>query len=109
VNGEGAGTPPPQGTITVPLDEYKTNPRAIIKRLKQTKAEIIWAATTPMGEAYIKKGYRFEEDIVKYNAAAAEVMKEEGIPINDLYTLTKPNADKPSKTASISRPRALKC
>jgi acyl-CoA thioesterase-1 len=94
VNGEGPGTPPPQGTITVPLDEYKTNLRAIINRLKQTKAKIIWAATTPMGEAYIKKGFRFEEDIVKYNAAAAEIMKADGIPVNDLYSLAKPNADK---------------
>jgi hypothetical protein len=94
INGDGAATPPPEGKIAVPLDEYKANLRKIIKRLKQTKAKIVWAATTPMGEAYIKKGFRFEEDIVKYNAAAAEIMKEEGIPINDLYNLAKPNADK---------------
>jgi lysophospholipase L1-like esterase len=94
INGDGAATPPPEGKIVVPLDQYQANLRAIIKRLKQTKAKIIWAATTPMGEAYIKKGFRFEEDIVKYNAAAAEIMKEEGIPINDLYSLAKPYANK---------------
>jgi lysophospholipase L1-like esterase len=87
-------TPPPEGTIQVPLDEYKQNLRTIVKRLKKTGARLIWASTTPMGQEYIKQGFRFESDILAYNVAAAEIMKQEGIPINDLYTLTKANIEK---------------
>ena len=46
-----------------------------------------------MGQEYIKQGFRFESDILAYNVAAAEIMKQEGIPINDLYTLTKANIE----------------
>jgi acyl-CoA thioesterase-1 len=91
---EGTAVGPPEGKIIVPLDEYKKNLRAIVKRLKEkSKAKLIWAMTTPMGPAYISKGFRFEEDIVKYNAAAAEIMKEEGVIVDDLYKLAKPSTD----------------
>jgi lysophospholipase L1-like esterase len=86
--------PPPEGKITVPLDEYQKNLRLIVARLKKTGAKLIWASTTPMSEAYMQKGYRLEKDLFAYNAAAAAVMKEEGVPINDLYALAKPNAEK---------------
>jgi lysophospholipase L1-like esterase len=86
--------PPPEGKIRVTIDEYEKNLHTIIQRLKKSNAKIIWAMTTPMGEVYIQKKIRTEEDIVKYNAVAAKVMKEEGIIVNDLYKLSKPNTDK---------------
>jgi hypothetical protein len=88
---EGKAAPPPAGKISVPLEEYKKNLKTIVNRLKTTDAKLVWVTTTPMGEAYISKGTRKEEDIVIYNAAAAEIMKEHGIAIVDVYTLTKPD------------------
>jgi len=93
-DGVGPYLPPPAGKIHVPLEEYKSNLRAIVQRLKQTKAKLIWASTTPISADHEKKGYRSQKDLLAYNAAAAEIMREEGVPIDDLYALVKPNADK---------------
>lgn len=59
----------------VPMDEYKKNLRTIAERLKRTGAVVIWRETTPVPEG--SKG-RVPGDSVKYNAAAAEVIKEIG-------------------------------
>ena len=90
---DGQYTPPPEGTINVPYDEYKSNLHAIVKRLKQTGAKLIWASTTPMSISYLAKGHRREQDLFAYNAAAAEIMNGAGIPINDLYAKTKADAE----------------
>jgi acyl-CoA thioesterase-1 len=85
---------PPEGKILVPLDEYERNLRLIVRRLKKTGAKLIWATTTPMSDAYMQKGYRRERELFSYNAAAAAIMTEENVPIDDLYALAKPRADK---------------
>jgi lysophospholipase L1-like esterase len=90
---DGQYAPPPEGIINVPYDEYKTNLQAIVKRLKQTGAKLVWASTTPMSKSYLAKGHRREQDLFAYNAAAAEIMNEAGIPINDLYAKAKPDAE----------------
>src|SRR5262249_9056899 len=36
-----------KGKHQVPLDEYEKNLRTLVKRLKATKAKLIWASTTP--------------------------------------------------------------
>jgi lysophospholipase L1-like esterase len=89
-----AYAPPPEGKIQVPLDEYQDNLRAIVKRLKQTGAKLIWVSTTPMSKSYLEKGHRRQSDLLAYNEAAAEIMKEAGITIDDVYTLTRPNAER---------------
>lgn len=70
------------GTIAVPLPQYRQNLQALVEQLKKTGASLIWAATTvvPEGEAG-----RHPADAPRYNAAAAEVMAQHGIPINDLF------------------------
>lgn len=74
------------GTVTTALDVYEQNLDQLVTRLKQTKAELIWAHTTvvPDGEPGRHVG-----DDAKYNAAAARVMEKHGVPINDLHALTK--------------------
>jgi hypothetical protein len=67
----------------VPLDEYERNLRELVKQMKATGAALIWCATTPVPEG--TKG-RVADESVKFNAAAARVMKAEGITINDLHT-----------------------
>lgn len=69
------------GKISVPIPEYEKNLGALVERLKKTGATLIWASTThvPEGEVGRKFG-----DKVKYNAAAAGVMRRHGVTINDL-------------------------
>ncbi len=74
-----------KGTLSVPLEDYERNLEALVRQLKQTGAKLIWASTTlvPEGEAG-----RFAGDEIKYNQAAAKIMKQHGIPINDLHAAT---------------------
>jgi len=72
-----------KGVIRTSIDDYEKNLRSIVARLKQTKATLIWAHTTPIlvGSA---PGYAGGEMVDKYNEIAATVMKENGVIINDL-------------------------
>ena len=68
----------------VPLDEYEKNLHTLTKRLKETGATLIWCSTTPFPKDVQPK--RIPEDAVKYNEAAARVMKEFDVETDDLYT-----------------------
>lgn len=72
------------------LDQYRTNLVKIVQVLKETKAHLIWAQSTPI---MFRTGARFD-DIARYNAVAAEVMKENGVMINDLYNIALPDIKK---------------
>jgi hypothetical protein len=74
-----------RGTLTTSLEQYEKNLDQLARRLKKTKAKLIWAhnTTVPEGEAGRKVG-----DDDKYNETAARVMKKHGIRINDLNSLT---------------------
>ena len=72
-----------------PLPDYETNLRTIVQRLQKTGARLIWASTTPVPDAEVKPPRR-NADVIAYNAAAAKIMTESGIPIDDLYALINP-------------------
>ncbi len=74
-----------RGTLTTSLEQYEKNLDQLARRLKKTKAKLIWAhnTTVPEGEAGRKVG-----DDDKYNEAAVRVMKKLGIAINDLNAFT---------------------
>lgn len=67
-------------------EAYAKNLDQLVTRLKATGAKLIFATTTivPEGEPG-----RAADDDAKYNAAALEVMKRRGVPVNDLHALTK--------------------
>lgn len=71
---------------------YTATMRKVLEHLRATTAaKIILALTTPVDEAYqAGSGYgrvvRYEADIPIYNQAAAEVARELGIGVDDLYT-----------------------
>jgi lysophospholipase L1-like esterase len=78
----------------VPLAEYEKNLETILERIrKETKATVIFATTTPIVDelhAQRKAGFdRFEADVQKYNIVAASIMKQAGVPINDLHRLVE--------------------
>ena len=92
-NKAGKAAAPPEGKLQVPLEEYRQNLQTLVQRLKKTGAKLIWVSTTPIGRLAEAKGYRKDSDVVAYNAVAADVMTTEGIMINDLYTVIKPQAE----------------
>jgi len=78
----------------VPLVEYERNLKTILERIrKETKAKVIFATTTPILDelhAQRKAGFdRLEADVQRYNAVAVSVMKQAGVPINDLHRLVE--------------------
>ena len=83
------------GPQVTPLEEYEKNLRDLVKRFKATGAKLIWASTTPVPEG---SGGRVAADEVKYNEAAARVMKAEGVAIDDLHAVAA------ARIAELQRP-----
>ena len=77
-------------------ERYEANLRKLVKRLQATGARLVWASTTPIRHSasdVFEKGSEIE-----YNAIAARVMKEHGVPTNDMYhyVLELIDMDKPA-------------
>lgn len=82
----------PQVTI---VEDYEKNLRALVTQLQATGAKLVWASTTPVPE---RSAGRMHGDEVNYNAAAARVMREADVPINDLHAFAS------ARLAEIQRP-----
>lgn len=67
---------------------YERQLRAIVARLRETGAELIFATTTPVPEGGVKP-HRDPADVQRYNDIARRVMEENDIAINDLYALVE--------------------
>jgi len=63
-------------------EEYARNLETLVKRLKKTGATLIWATTTPVPAG--ARG-RMRGDEVIFNKAAAKIMKQHGVKVNDLH------------------------
>ncbi len=77
---------------------YEENLRKLVKRLKETKARLIWASTTPVPEG---ASGRIKGDDVAYNAIAARVMKENNVAVNDLYGYVLPELEKHQRPRNV--------
>ncbi len=73
--------------LQVPLAEYEKNLRKLVERLKKTGAKLVWGTTTPIPAGCM---FRLSGEEVKYNEVAFRVMRDEDIPIDDLYTSMLP-------------------
>ncbi|MEO0550805.1 MAG: SGNH/GDSL hydrolase family protein [Pseudomonadota bacterium] len=80
------------GTQVNSIEDYVRNLTDAIAYFQQTapNAQLIFATTTPVPEG---EPGRFVEDAVLYNEAATALMREVGIPVNDLYSFTLPALD----------------
>lgn len=92
---------PPEGIRHAPVEVYAANLRRIVARLKATGATLIWATSTPIPLGGNLSAKRRFGDINAYNAAALQVMREEGVAINDLNAAITPRA------AEFWKPRDL--
>lgn len=79
---------PDQGKQVAPPEAYEKNLRALVARLKQTGATLVWASTTPVPDGSLG---RVKGDEVKYNAVAKKVMTENGVMIDDLAAVVAPH------------------
>lgn len=82
---------PDKGQQVASVADYEKNLRAIVARLKQTGAKLIFATTTPVPA---DSAGRVEHDEVRYNEAAVRVMKELGVAVDDLHALVVPQQGK---------------
>ena len=72
----------------IPEGEYEPLLRKHVKnyQIHAKGAGLIWASTTPIWDKETNTLSPGNAKIVKRNAIAAEIMKESGIPITDLYS-----------------------
>lgn len=63
--------------------QYRENITQLISHLKATEARLVWATTTPIRSS--ATGVFEPGAEVEYNMIAADVMKQHGIPVNDMY------------------------
>lgn len=82
-------TNPPRHSV--PIDEYRENLKKIFTRiLRNGKTKVIWALNTPVDDEWHlderRRLLRYNGDVVAYNEASAQVAREFGLPITDLYT-----------------------
>lgn len=80
--------------------DYEKNLRALVEKLKATGAKLIWATITPIPEPPLKPERTFGSE-EEYNEIAAKVMKENGIPINDLNAWITPRFEELQKPQDL--------
>jgi hypothetical protein len=76
------------GTVHVPIDEYAANLNQLITLLRPRTRALIWARTTPVRDGQLNPNKRFDRlnrDVELYNRTADGVMKNAGVPSNDLH------------------------
>ncbi|MBD3181328.1 SGNH/GDSL hydrolase family protein [Candidatus Poribacteria bacterium] len=74
-----------------PIDVYEENLKEIVSILKaRWKGKLAWATTTPVIDARhnaVKPFDRYQAKVEAYNKVAISIMKEAGIPIDDLHSV----------------------
>lgn len=82
----------------VDADQYRANLEALVQRLKQTGAVLIWATTTPVPEGAQS---RVAGDEVLVNAIAAPIMAQHGVRVNDLHAHVLPRLSEFQRPANV--------
>jgi len=93
----GANSNDPDAPNQAALEVYSEQLRAITIQLLDSGASVIFATTTPVPEGGVKP-YRDPGDVRRYNDAAVLLMREFGVPVNDLYSFVLP------RLAELQRP-----
>ena len=76
------------GIVQVPLPDYEKNLDLLVSRMKKSARQLVWRNTTPIPPG---SKARYAGDSVRYNEAAARVMKKHKIPILDLFSPSEKN------------------
>jgi hypothetical protein len=76
-----------------PNEDYLSRLKQLVERLKKTGARLVWATTTPIPPD-TKDGPKAAEAIEEKNRLALELMKSEGVAIDDLQAFIRPHLEK---------------
>ena len=98
VDARGKNTSVETGKQQIPVEQYERNLDEIVRRLKKTGAKLIFATITPVPDG---TKIRAKGDAVIYNRAAERVMKQHGIPINDLYSFALPRLKEIQRDSNV--------
>ncbi|MEM7477298.1 MAG: SGNH/GDSL hydrolase family protein [Planctomycetota bacterium] len=80
--------PPEAGGVrTTSPETYQRNLETLVHKLRESKAKLVWASTTPIRHSASNVFQLGSE--VEYNRIAAAIMKSNQIPICDMYTHVK--------------------
>jgi lysophospholipase L1-like esterase len=86
-------TDPVNGRKQIPLEQYQENISKIVDIASKMSNSFIWIRTTDVIDhvhnVKSKNFHRFHSDVVDYNRAADEKMRERGVPILDLYNFSR--------------------
>ena len=91
-----AGHNPNRSPVQIPIDMYRENLELILRRLQALTPHVIWATSTPV---HPQRPFRDDQwswrndEIDRYNEAAAELMQANAIPTNDLHRLVWASLD----------------
>ena len=85
----GTNSTKPEDPYQADVTQYSNNLKTIVRRLKITRARLIFATTTPVPER--STPLREPWQVPVYNKAALTIMKSENIEIDDLYGFVLPN------------------
>lgn len=80
------------GHIQIPLKAYRKNMDAIVKRLKQSGAKLIFATTTPFPDEPAGP-LREAKQVKRYNRVALRIMKKYEVTVNDLHGFALPRLE----------------
>jgi isoamyl acetate esterase len=69
-----------------PLDEYVRDLARTLVEMKKYCPVVVWATTTPV---HARFAFCDNATIDRYNAASAELMAREGIPVDDLHEVVR--------------------
>jgi lysophospholipase L1-like esterase len=75
-------------------EQYARNLRTLVAQMKATGATLIFATTTPVPMGGVLSPTRKFDSIPERNQTAAQVMRETGVAINDVYAVMLPVQDK---------------
>jgi hypothetical protein len=83
-----------------PIPKYERRLREIITRLKATGAKLIWATTTPR-PVHSPEDAELASSDVRLRVAAARIIEENDIAVNDLFSAVLPHCDKFQKARDV--------
>jgi lysophospholipase L1-like esterase len=90
------GHNPNRAPVQIPLADYLANLRFILAALRAQTPRVVWATMTPQ---HPRRPFRSDqwswrsEEMVAYNAAARQLMEEQGVPVNDLHAVVHRRLD----------------
>ena len=82
-------------------EQYRENLGRLVSLMKPTGAKLIFATTTPVPHDGVLTPTRRFDDIAARNEIAKEVMAENGVAIDDLYSVVLPRAADIGRTNDV--------